>query len=126
MNSSLRYSAIPSLLFVTRKMVLTMSTAEYPAVQSSSSPFNAPSMSAFSHDEMMLRTVTGCGRSHTLNTASGLTKPNPECVDCRLLMACRMSPSAVKTIAARPSDDHLTWEADLDLVWLSDAARLIR
>jgi hypothetical protein len=58
-------------------------------------------------------TSIGCGESTTLNKLSPLTNPNPACVDCRLLMACRISPSALKTSAARPSSLYSTFSASM-------------
>ena len=42
------------------------------------------------------------GTSQTLKTYSLLIAPNPVNVACKLLIACRMSPSAVKIIASKP------------------------
>src|SRR5690242_16298208 len=53
----------------------------------------------------------GCGLSTTLNTLSPFTNPKPAEVDCKLLMACRMSPSAENTRAAIPSSEYLTFSA---------------
>uniref|UniRef100_A0A0E9SES2 Uncharacterized protein n=1 Tax=Anguilla anguilla TaxID=7936 RepID=A0A0E9SES2_ANGAN len=60
-------------------------------------------MSPFTQCSSMLFTSRGWGSSHTLNTFSLLTNPNPEFVDCKLFRACRMSPWAVKMMASRPS-----------------------
>ncbi len=43
------------------------------------------------------------GHQLTLKTFSRVTIPKPAHVDCKLLRACLMSPSAVKSTASRPS-----------------------
>lgn len=47
------------------------------------------------------------GTSQTLKTASLLISPKPTDVAWRLLIACLISPSAVKIIASRPSSWYL-------------------
>lgn len=106
-----------SKVFTTRKMVTTMSTALYPWSHSSLSFSIAGSMSPFRQCRIIVWTMMGCGWSQTLKTLSPETNPNPECVDCRLLIACRMSPSEVNIRAVRPSSLYSTcmrtWEKNL-------------
>lgn len=97
-----------SKVFVTLKIVTTMSTALYPCPQSSFNFSIAPSTSLLMHARMIPWTITGCGWSQTLNTFSPDTNPKPECVDWRLLMACRISPSLVKMSAVKPSSLYST------------------
>src|SRR5271156_989871 len=58
-------------------------------------------------------TFTGLGLSTTLKTLSPLTNPNPAHVLCKLLIACRMSPSALNTNAASPSSEYSTFSASM-------------
>lgn len=44
-----------------------------------------------------------------LKTFSEFTKPNPACVDCKLLMACLMSPFAVNKSASSPSSVYVAF-----------------
>jgi len=101
-------AAYSSKIFTTLKMVTTISTALYPCSQSWFTFSTAPSMSPFKQARIVACMMMGCGWSHTLNTLSPETKPKPEYVDCRLLMACRISPSDVNMSAVRPSSLYST------------------
>lgn len=102
-----------SKVFTTLNNVTTMSTALYPWSQSSLNFSIASSTLPFMQARMMLCTMIGCGWSHTLKTLSPETKPKPEKVDCKLLMAWRISPSEVNIRAVRPSSLYSTCQGDV-------------
>lgn len=106
-----QWTAYSSNVLTTRKIVTTISTALYPCTHKSFNFSTAVSISDLMHARIIDWMMIGCGWSQTLNTLSPETKPNPECVDCKLLIACRMSPSAVNIRAVSPSSFRSTLEA---------------
>ena len=70
--------------------------------------------------------ICGCGWSHTLNTFSWLTYPNPLCVAWMLFSACRMSPSAVNTTASTPSGTYGTASASTTFMTRSSTSWSLR
>ena len=54
-------------------------------------------------DRLSAKIYSRQGSRHALKTAAASTRPKPKCVACRLFSAWRMSPSAVKMIASKPS-----------------------
>ena len=111
MNSNFACSLSVSMVLVTLNIVLIISWHEYPKSQSSFNDAKASSMRCSWHALIMACTLMGCGLSTTLKTLSPFTKPKPANVDCRLLIACRISPSAEKTSAAIPSSEYFTSSA---------------
>lgn len=131
MNSSFECSESVGIVLVTRNIVLMMSCDEYPRslVRGPCQLATRPTLYGHFHPEdiptyhnslnvstalsilpsqqalIIACTLTGCGLSTTRNTLSPLTNPNPAHVLCRLLMACRISPSAENTRAAKPSSE---------------------
>jgi len=106
-----------SNVLTTLKTVTTISTALYPCVHRSFSFSSAVSMSPFRQARMVAWMMMGWGWSQTLKTLSPETKLKPECVDCRLLMACRISPSEVKIRAVRPSSVYSTCAMERQARW---------
>ena len=66
--------------------------------------------------------ICGCGWSHTLNTFSWLTYPNPLCVAWILFRAWRISPSAVKTTASTPSGTYGTFSDSMTFIKRSNTS----
>mmetsp|Transcript_24169 Transcript_24169/g.82492 ORF Transcript_24169/g.82492 Transcript_24169/m.82492 type:complete len:220 (+) Transcript_24169:632-1291(+) len=110
MHSSLMYSGA-SAFFATRNSVVITSLALNPCPTRPTSVACASSISPLRHLDSMSPTASGCGWSQTWNTFSALMYPKPLWVACRLLSACRMSPSAVNTRASRPSGTWATRSA---------------
>src|ERR1700722_14431101 len=97
-----------SKIFTTLNTVTTISTALYPCSQSSFSFSIALSTAPVRQARMMACATIRWGWSHNLNTLSPETNPNPEHVDCKLLIAWRISPSEVKIRAVKPSSLYCT------------------
>ena len=89
--SSLTNSASCAVLH-TRNITFIISSAEYPNFHRCDNIFIASSSFCSIQFSIICLMRMGCGSSHTLNTFSLFTCPKPLCVDCKLLMACLMSP----------------------------------